>query len=456
MTDAAPSPTARVAQERPAGRSWAIALLLASASFLVLFDSLAVATALPAIGDEFALRPGVLQWVVSLYSLTIGAFLILGGRVCDVWGRRRVMMAGLAVCTGAGLLAGLAPNLAVLLAGRGLQGVAAAFALPAALSTAAGEFDTEPWRSRVFSVIAFAAWSAGLAGAMLGGVVTTQFGWRWVFLVTVPVGAAALAVARVLLPADRPGAVSGQRLNVASAVLVSAGLIVLLLGLQEIGEHGGVRAPLLGGAGLALLVLLVVVERRSAYPMVKPGLLASRRRAGSYLAFGTYCAGYTALIVIGSQALQEKYGLSADAAGLALSPVLVGGVVSSTLGPLLMRRFSSRTIVVTAMALCAVSLTLIATSDSVPRMVPWLLLWGLCSGPIYVGLTRECISDAPEDDRGTASALFECMSHLGGALAVAAFMTMLGAGIAFRSVELTGALVVGAGALLTLLLIPRR
>ncbi|MEU4420921.1 MFS transporter [Actinoplanes sp. NPDC024001] len=457
MSDAAPPATTRVAPARSAGRSWAIALLLASASFLVLFDSLAVATALPAIGDEFALRPGVLQWVVSLYSLTIGAFLVLGGRVCDVWGRRRVMLAGLAVCTGAGLLAGLAPNLPLLLAGRALQGIAAAFALPAALSTAAGEFDTEPWRSRVFSVIAFAAWSAGLAGAMLGGVLTTQFGWRWVFLVTVPVGAIALAGASMLLPADRPGTVSGQRLNVTSAVLVSAGLIVLLLGLQEIGQDGGgVRASILGLAGLALLALLVVVERRSAYPMVKPSLLASRRRAGSYLAFGTYCAGYTALIVIGSQALQEKYGLSADAAGLALSPVLVGGAISSTLGPLLMRRFSSRTIVVTAMTVCALSLSLIATTDSVPRLMPWLLLWGLCSGPIFVGLTRECISDAPEDDRGTASALFESMSHVGGALAVAAFMTMLGAGITFRSVELTGALVVAAGALLTLLVIPRR
>jgi MFS family permease len=434
---------------RTPARSWALALMLGSASFLVLFDSLAVATALPAIGDEFGLRPGVLQWVISLYSLSIGAFLVLGGRVCDVWGRRRVMLAGLAVCTGAGLLAGLAPNLPVLLAGRALQGIAAAFALPAALSAAGGEFDTEPWRSRVFSVIAFAAWSAGLAGAMLGGVLTTQFGWRWVFLVTVPVGVIALLGAWILLPRDRPGTVSGRRLNVTSAVLVSSGLVVLLLGLQE-------NSPLLGLGGLALLALMVVVERRSAHPMVNPGLLASRRRAGSYLAFGTYCAGYAALVVIGSLALQEKYGLSADAAGLALSPVLVGGAISSTLAPLLMRKFTARTIVVTAMTLCALALTLIALSDTVPQLLPWLLLWGLASGPIFVGLTRECISDAPQDDRGTASALFESMSHIGGAIAVAAFMTMLGAGIAFRPVELTGAAVVAAGALLTLLVVPGR
>src|SRR4051812_9966167 len=134
-------------------RPWAMALLLASASFLVLFDSLAIATALPSIGTEFRLRPAVLQWVVSLYSISIGAFLVLGGRVCDLWGRRRVLAASLALCTVAGLLAGLAPGLPVLLAGRVLQGVAAAFAIPAALATAATAFTEEPWRSRVFAVI---------------------------------------------------------------------------------------------------------------------------------------------------------------------------------------------------------------------------------------------------------------------------------------------------------------
>jgi MFS family permease len=179
-------------------RPWALALLLATAPFLVLFDSLAVATALPSIGAEFELRPGVLQWVISLYSLSIGALLILGGRVCDLWGRRRVLVASLVLCALAGLLAGLAPGLPLLLAGRVLQGVAAAFAIPAALATAATEFGTEPWRSRVFAVIAFAAWSAGLAGAMLGGLITVHLGWRWVFLLTVPVGAAAAMRRRTL------------------------------------------------------------------------------------------------------------------------------------------------------------------------------------------------------------------------------------------------------------------
>ncbi|WDZ84793.1 MFS transporter [Micromonospora cathayae] len=450
-------PVAPEATGPPAGRSWAVALLLASASFLVLFDSLAVATALPAIGAEFGLRPGVLQWVVSLYSLAIGAFLLLGGRVCDLYGRRRFLVASLVLCTGATLLAGLAPTLPLLLAGRALQGVAAAFAIPAALSIAASRFETEPWRSRVFSVIAFAAWSAGLTGAMLGGFVTTQFGWRWVFLGAVPVGVAAVAATLVLLPDDRPRAARGERLDVAGALLVSAGLVLLLLGLQETGERAGLLRPVLfGGTGLVLLAVLVLVERRSADPLVKPRLLRSRRRAGSYLAFATYCAGYNAVIVIGSLALQQRHGLSAEAAGLTLSPVLVGGVVSSLLGPALLRRFSSRTLVVTAMALCALSLAMIATRDSVAGFLPWLVLWGLCSGPVYVGLTRECISEAPADDRGTASALFESMSHLGGAVAIAGYLTMLGAGVGFRATELVGAAVVALGGLLTFLLVPRR
>src|SRR3954452_23168039 len=121
-------------------RPWSLALLLATASFLELYDSLAIANALPAIGAGFRLRPGALQWVISLYSLSIGAFLVLGGRVCDLWCRRRVLVASLALCGVAGLLAGLSTSLPLLLTGRVLQGIAAAFAIPAALSTAATVF----------------------------------------------------------------------------------------------------------------------------------------------------------------------------------------------------------------------------------------------------------------------------------------------------------------------------
>jgi EmrB/QacA subfamily drug resistance transporter len=439
-------------------RLWPTALLLATASFLVLFDSLAVATALPSIGAEFGLRPGVLQWVVSLYSLSIGAFLVLGGRVCDLWGRRRVLVASLMLCTVAGLLAGLAPGLPLLLTGRVLQGVAAAFAIPAALSTAATVFADEPWRSRVFAVIAFAAWSAGLAGAMLGGWITVHFGWRWVFLVTVPVGAVAVGAAMMLLTRDASRRHGSGRLDIFGAFLVSGGLVTLLFGLDQLGKGGHLgRAVLIVCWGLTLLAVLLVVEHRVADPLVKPRLMRSRRMAGSCLAFGTYCAGYTAVIVVGSLYLQDVRGLSAAAAGFVLAPVLLGGIVSSTFAATILRRYSSRIVVTAALGLCAVSLAVIATrsAGSVGALVPWLVLWGICSGPIYVALTRECIGAAAESDRGTVSALFESMSHIGGGIAVAVYLTLLGAGLAYRSTELVGVLIVAVGAVFAFLILPR-
>ncbi|MEH1129627.1 MFS transporter [Micromonospora sp. CPCC 206061] len=439
-------------------RAWPLAVVLGCASFLVLFDSLALATALPSIGADLGLGPSALQWVVSLYSLSIGALLILGGRTSDLWGRRRVLVASLAVTTAAGLLAGLAPSLPLLLAGRVLQGVAAAFALPAALSIAGTAYPTEPWRSRVFAVMAFAAWSAGLAGAILGGIITVHLGWRWVFLVTVPVGAAAFAAALALLPADPPRRDRSERLDVAGAVLASAGLVALLGGLSQLGEgaHAG-RAGLLLCLAAALLGALVVVERRAAYPLVKPHLLRSRRIVGGCLAFAAYCAGYTAVIVVGSLHLQEEHGLSAARTGMVLSPVLLGGIVSSALSTRLLRRFSSRTVVAASIALCALTLAMMAalSGGSVAALVPWLVLWGVCSGPVYVRLFRECVTNVAESDRGTASGLLESMSHIGGGIAVAAYLTLLGAGVGYGVTKLVGALVVVAGAAVALFLLPR-
>jgi EmrB/QacA subfamily drug resistance transporter len=437
-------------------RPFPVALLLATASFLVLFDSLAVATALPSIGVEFGLRPAALQWVVSLYSVSIGALLVLGGRVCDLWGRRRVLVASLALCSVAGLLAGLAPNVPLLLAGRVLQGVAAAFAFPAALATAATRFPEEPWHSRVFSVIAFAGWSAGLGGALLGGLITDHLGWRWIFLVTVPVGVVAVVAALVLLERDEPAHDGSERLDILGALLASTGLVALLVGLQQLGEggHAG-RGAIVLCAGLALLAALVVVERRSAHPLVKPHLVRSRRMVGSYVAFGTYCAGYTALIVVGSLYLQDVMGLSAAETGLVLAPVLVAGIVSSSLSAGVLRRFPSRAVVTVVLALCALALAAIALTSGVAGLLPWLVLWGLCSGPVFVGLMRECVGGTEEGDRGSASALFESTSHIGGAVATTVYLTLLGGGLGYRPTELIGALVVAGGAVCAFLILPR-
>lgn len=437
-------------------RPWPTALVLATAMFLVLFDSLAVATALPHIGEGLGLGAGSLQWVVSLFSLSIGGLLVLGGRLCDLWGRRRMLLASIALSTAACLLAGLAQGLPLLLTGRALQGVGAAFAIPAALASAATLFPEEPWHSRVFSIVAASANSAGLAGAVVGGLLTAELGWRWVFLAPVPVGAVALVATSLLVPPDPPRAPGSARLDLPGALLATGGLVALIYGVGEFAETSSPRALVPVAIGVALLGVLVVVERRVADPLVKPRVVRSRRLIGSCIAFGAHSAAYAAVVVIGSVYLQDVHGLSAAGAGLVLAPVLLAAMISAVPAGALTRRFGSRVVVTVSLALCAGTLAVVAfnTGSSLAVIMPWLIAWGLSAGPVYVGLTRECIGDAAPEDRGTASALFESTTHVGGAVSIAAYLPLLGAGFGYAGVELIGVVVVAAGAIATFLILP--
>jgi MFS family permease len=427
--------------------------------FLVLFDSLAVATALPQIGAGFDVPPARLQWVITLYSLSIGGFLLLGGRVCDLWGRRRLIVLSLGVTSSGLLLAGTASSLAVLLAGRVLQGVGAAFAIPAALASAATLFPEEPWRSRVFAVVAAAANTAGLAGAVCGGLITSHWGWRWIFLAVLPVGVVALVAARLVLPPDVPAESGRKPLDAAGAAVATAGLLAVIYGASRIAESGPAWPGLvLLLAGVALLAALVPLERRQPDPLLKPSLWRSRGLVASCLAFTAHSASYATVVVVGSLFLQDVYGLSAAQTGLILAPVLLCSLASATVAGRLLRRYGTRTVVAVALALCAGSLVgLAAGNDPSPAVVlAWLMAWGLSGGTIYVALTREGIGDAAAEDRGAASALFESTTHVGGALSVAAYLTLLGAGVGYPAVQLLGAALAGLGILTTLVIMPRR
>jgi EmrB/QacA subfamily drug resistance transporter len=436
---------------------WATALVLASAMFLVLFDSLAIATALPEIGAEFGLAPAGLQWVITLYSLSIGGFLLLGGRLADLWSRRRLVIGSLALATAGYAVAAVAPGLGLLLAGRVMQGVAAAFAIPATLASAAGLFPAEPWRSRVFSVVAGAANMAGLVGAVCGGLITTHLGWRWVFLLPLPVGVAAVVCAAWLLPTDRPTG-AGERLDVGGALLATVGLLGIIYGVSEVPHAGwgpATTAPAV--AGMLLLAAFVRRERRAAEPLVRPALLRSRRMVAGCVAFWLHSAVYAAVVVVGSIYLQDVFGLDPAGAGLVLAPVLLGSLASSALAGMLVRRFGPRRVVATALALGAGTLVLLALTagDDLAVVVLWLVTWGVSAGPIYVGLTRACVGDAEPAERGMATALFESTTHISGALAIAVFLTLLEAGAGYGVVQLLAAAAAAAGVLATLMLMPR-
>jgi MFS family permease len=437
-------------------RAWTVASVLGIAQLCVLFDSLAVATALPAIGAHFDLAPGELQWVVSLFSISAGSFMLLGGRACDVLGARRVLMGSLAVCALGGVLTGAAPSVAVLLAGRVLQGVAAAAALPAALSLAASSFEREPWRSRVYSVIATAAWLAAVAGAVLGGLITDAWGWRWVFLVTVPAAVGGLVGCRAV-PSSSPAGTHRRSLDVAGTLLAAGAVGALLLGVEQLARREHVVGVTALVAALAALVAFLRVEHGSDDPLLPPALLRSRL-VGSCVAFGAYCAGYTALVVVGSLFVQSEYGLGATGAGLFLTPMLVVGTVSAVLAPRLVRRHGVRRVTTAALVSCAAAMLGLALSrpQDPAFLLPWLVLWGAGSGPVFVGLTREVLGDVGPHESGTVAAMFESMSHVGGGVAAALYLMLLGAGFGFAGVQASAAAVVAVGAGLALWSLARR
>jgi predicted MFS family arabinose efflux permease len=438
---------------QPTGaRAWLVAVVLGTAQLCVLFDSLAVATALPPIGRHFGLGPAQLQWVVSLYSISIGSFMLLGGRCSDAFGARRVLTGALGVCAAGGIVAGCAPSVALLLAGRVAQGVAAAVALPASLSLASSLFPREPWKSRVYAVIATAAWLAALAGAVLGGLITTTWGWRWVFLVTVPAAVVGVLGCR-LLPAPLAGDARPRRgLDPWGAALACAGLAALLLGVVRLGAAISGPGVVSIVAALVLLGGFVAVEGRVADPLLPPRLLRSPRLVASCLAFGAYCAGYTGLVVVGSLFVQTEYGLTPAQTGLFLTPTLVVGTASAVLAPAALRRYGTRSVTVTALSLCCVAMTGLALSrpDDLVLLVPWLALWGLASGPVFVGLTREVLGGTDPGESGTVAATFESMSHVGGGVAASGYLTLLGSGLGFAALQLIAAVIVGLGAGVTL------
>jgi MFS family permease len=441
---------------------WAAALVLASGLFLVLFDSLAVATALPTIGADLALTTGQLQWVVSLYSVAVGSLLLLGGRVADLVGRRRAFLAAIALMTAAGLLAGLAPSAPWLLTARALQGVAAAFALPAALAVIGALFRDEPWTSRAFSVLAVVAATAGLGGAVVGGMLTDAFGWRALFLVTVPTGSVCLLTALRVLPPDIDDRrrSRGGGLDVGGSLLASAGLLMLILGIARAAEAGptdvGTVVP--AGTGLALLAALVAVERRVRDPLLPLRLLRSRRLLGGCVGTAANSAAYSTLVVVGSLHLQAVHRLSPAATGIALAPALLGTTVGGLGAGRVLRALGSRAVATIGLALAGTALLLLGvdagSAGYLTAVLPWLVLRGLAGGNNYVALTREAIGAAPEGDRGTISGVFEATTHMAGAVAVAVVVALAGSAGGFRAAYTAGAVMALLGAVAVFLLLP--
>jgi EmrB/QacA subfamily drug resistance transporter len=403
-------------------------VLLCVAQFVDVLDVNAVIVALQSIGQDLGFSQAGLQWVVSAYVLFFAGFLLLSGRVADLWGRRRTFVAGLSVFTAASLSCGLSVSPEMLVVSRALQGLGAAITAPAALSIITTIFAEGRERDRAVAAWTAVAAGGGAAGLLLGGLITDVLGWEWIFFVNVPFGVASIALSRVLLPESRDPAAS-RRLDLLGAGTVTSGLVLLVLGLTRT-EEAGFGSPItlatLGFAA-AFFGAFVLVERRAADPLVPLKLFRLRELVGAALVAFALTAATAPVGVLVTLYLQNTLGYSASIAGLAGLPFSFCVIAGSMLGGRISERIGGKATMSSGLAVVAVSALITAgiTADGgVAYVLAGAGLSGLGLGCASVASTARGTSAVEEGKRGLASGFMNTSAQVGTALGLATLLTL--------------------------------
>ena len=418
-------------------RKGAALVLLCVAQFVDVLDVNAVIVALHSIGQDLGFSQAGLQWVVSAYVLFFAGFLLLSGRVADLWGRRRTFVAGLAVFTAASLCCGLSVSPEMLVVSRAFQGLGAATTAPAALSIITTIFVEGRERDRAVAAWTAVAAGGGAAGLLLGGFITDALGWEWIFFVNVPVGASGIALSHVLLPESRDPAAS-RRLDLLGAGTVTSGLVLLVLGLTRT-EEAGFGSPItlttLGFAA-ALFAAFVFVERRAADPLVPLRLFRLRGLVGAALVAFALTAATAPVGVLITLYLQNTLGYSASFAGLAGLPFSLCVIAGSMLGGRISERMGGRVTMSSGLAVVAASALLttgITAEGGLAYVLAGAALSGLGLGCASVASTARGTSAVEEGKRGLASGFMNTSAQVGTALGLAVLLTLAAARTAAQS-----------------------
>lgn len=404
--------------------------VLALGQFLVALDYNIVYVALPDIGHALEFSPQNLQWVVTAYAVGFGGFLLFGGRAADLLGARRMFALGLTLFGLASLGAGLAPNEGVLIASRAAQGLGGALLSPASLALISTTFDEGAARNKALAVWGSAGSGGLAAGALLGGVLTDAWGWRWVFYVMVPIGLAVATATLRVLPAGRRTPRAGG-FDVLGAIVVTAGSSLVVLGLVNGPEAGWISIP--GGgslvAGAVLLGLFGFIEQRTASPLVPPRLWRSRSLMVAMLVILFFQTSLGGAYYLFTTYLQTVIGYSPLAAGLAFLPLTVISATASLRGtaPLIARWGIPRTLLV-GMTVNGAGLAVLAagmlTDGSIWTVLPGLIVWGVGGGLTFPAMFAAAASGVAAGEQGTASAMATTAQQIGGALGLAVLVAI--------------------------------
>jgi EmrB/QacA subfamily drug resistance transporter len=413
----------------PDRRKWLGLAALCAAFFMVILDVAIVNVALPTIQTDLDFSQKNLQWVVSAYALTFGGLLLLGGRAADLLGRRRVFIVGIAAFAAASLLAGLAWSDTVLIGARALQGVGAAVMTPAALSILMTTFREGRERNTALGIWGAIGASGGTAGVLLGGILTDTIGWEWIFFLNVPVAAAVIAVAPVLLRESRADA-GHRRFDLAGAVSVTGAVALLVYALVEAESAGWASGQTLGliGASAALFAVFAAVETRSRAPIMPFSIFRIRAVTGSNVAGLALGGAVFGMIFILTLYMQQVLAYSPLETGVAWLAMSLTALVSSMVSSVMVTRIGTRIPLAAGLVVAGVGLLLLsripADGAYVADLLPGLLVTGLGLGGAFVALSIGALDGVSERDAGLASGLVNTTQQVGGALGVAVLSTL--------------------------------
>ncbi|HEX4191207.1 MAG TPA: MFS transporter [Marmoricola sp.] len=405
-------------------------MLLAMTQFVVVIDASIVNVALPSIGDALHISQADLTWVVNSYTLTFGGFLLLGGRLADYFGRRRIFMVGIALFAIASLLGGLAQNETWLITARAVQGLGAAIASPAALSIITTTFSEGQERNRALGIWGAVAGAGGAAGVLLGGMLTQWAGWEWVLFVNVPIGAFIFWQAPKRLLESTATEETDRTLDLPGAITVSAGLALGVYAMVDAANvgWGATRTIVCLAIAAALLVAFVVIELRTRKPLVPFSIFRLRTLRGANIVGVLIGMSLFSMFFLITLYLQQVLGFDALQAGFAYLPLAIAIILTAGAASVLVTRVGFKTVLIVGMLFVAVGLAWFSQispggSYAVDVLGPSILA-GIGLGASFVPVTIAAVTGTEPHEAGLASGLINTTQQVGGALGLAILATI--------------------------------
>lgn len=404
---------------------WGALIVVCLGVLMIVLDSTVVNVALPSVKNDLGFSESALAWVVNAYLLTFGGFLLLGGRLGDLYGHRRVFLIGIVAFTLASVACGIADTQTFLVVARALQGLGGAVVTAVALSLIMGLFTEERERAKAMGVYSFVCAGGGSIGVLLGGLITDLLDWHWVFLINLPIGAAVFVASLKLLPRGN-GTVATRHLDVAGAVTVTAALMLAVYAIVNGNEAGWLSMRTLGmlGGAAVLLAVFVAIESRVRAPLMPLGLFSLRNVTVANIVGVLWAAAMFAWFFLSALYLQLVLGYGPMQVGLAFLPAnLIMAAFSLGLSAKLVLRFGIRVPLAVGLGLATIGLALFARAPVdgafVADVLPGMLLLGLGAGMAFNPVLLAAMSDVRPEDSGLASGVVNTSFMMGGALGLA-------------------------------------